>query len=224
MEYIFEDDLGELGSEVEAYCQKCRTEGPHTVITRYEDEVRQVQCGTCGHVHVYKPARPDPGDEEAAEPGGSKRRTVKKLSWDEAMRQPGAAKARAYGFREAYRQGDFLSHPKFGKGYVNEVVDDTKIEAVFKDGPRVLVHNRRDLAGDGNGGAKTAAATATPPKTSGRPSAKRPRAAARGSARKRPTRGARARRTKPRAKARPKRKAPGPRRPTARGRSRKSRR
>ncbi|MGH7751194.1 MAG: hypothetical protein ACREN5_00120, partial [Gemmatimonadales bacterium] len=126
MEYIFEDDLGELGSEVEAYCQKCRTEGPHTVITRYEDEVRQVQCGTCGHVHAYKPARPEPTEEEVVEASPGRRRTVKKLNWDEAMRHLGTARPRPYTFRETYRQGEFLDHPKFGKGYVNDVVDDTK--------------------------------------------------------------------------------------------------
>jgi hypothetical protein len=229
MEYIFEDDVGELGSEVEAYCQKCRTDGPHTVITRYEDEVRQVQCGTCGHVHVFKPARPEPTEEDLpdAAAGGSRRRQVKKLSWDEAMRSPASNKAKAYGFRDAYRQGDYLDHPKFGKGYVNEVVDDTKIEAVFKDGARVLIHNRKDLAAvDSGKGArhdKGQAAHATRPATgrAAKPaatakapakSAKAPAARAGHRATKAP-----ARKAKPvRAAAKPKTRKPKAARPTRR--------
>lgn len=223
MEYIFEDDLGELGSEVEAYCQKCRTEGPHTVITRYEDEVRQVQCGTCGHVHVFKPVRPEATEEEIVESSGGRRRTVKKLNWDEAMRHLGTARPRPYGFRETYRQGEYLDHAKFGKGYVNEVVDDTKIEAVFKDGPRVLVHNRRDLLpADGGKAQKTAAssqraAARGAAKSSAHPSRARP-------AQKPRTARTRARRTsaktQSKAKPRPKRSPPARRGRT----SRKSRR
>jgi hypothetical protein len=159
MEYIFDDEVGEIGSEVEAYCQKCRTEGPHTVITRYEDEVRQVQCATCGHVHAYKPIRPDPGDEDITETPAGRRRVPKKVSWEEAMRQLGTQRPRTYGFREAFRQGEYIDHPKFGRGYVSEVLDESKIEAVFRDGPRVLVHNRRDTSA-ADDGKRTASKTA----------------------------------------------------------------
>ena len=229
MEYIFEDDVGELGSEVEAYCQKCRTEGPHTVITRYEDEVRQVQCGTCGHVHVFKPTRPEPADEDVADPGtgGSKRRTIKKLSWEEAIRHPASSKAKAYGFRDGYRQGDYLDHPKFGKGYVNEVLDDTKIEAVFKDGTRVLVHNRKDLAAAEVPRARAAGRKGAPARQPTRSAQRgkpakpaKPKATDRRHAARKPARPAKPQRRagKPRAHAKPKAKATRPARRPARSR------
>ena len=37
MDYMFEDDLFEVGAEVDAYCTRCKTDTPHTVVTKYED-------------------------------------------------------------------------------------------------------------------------------------------------------------------------------------------
>src|SRR5262249_24777892 len=38
MDFIFEEDMDEVGSDIEAYCPKCKADTAHTVITKYEDE------------------------------------------------------------------------------------------------------------------------------------------------------------------------------------------
>ena len=40
-----------------------------------------------------------------------------------------------------------MTHPKFGQGFVSEIVSDSKVEVTFKDAKRVLVHNRKNMPG-----------------------------------------------------------------------------
>ena len=94
--FIFDDDYEEVGGEVEAFCPKCKADTTHTVMTRFEDEIRRVQCGVCGDVHSYRKPRGEPEDE-APEPISAKKRALaKKLTYDEFFRKHDARKAREY--------------------------------------------------------------------------------------------------------------------------------
>ncbi len=149
MDFIFEDDVDEVGSDIEAYCPKCKQDTSHTVITKYEEEVRRVQCSVCGDVHAYRKPRGEEADEPPEPAAARKRAAQKKLSWQEAFDKLGAHKAhdrsRPYTIREQYHEGDIVSHPKFGIGFVTEI-SENKAEVTFQDDRRLLVHNRPDLA------------------------------------------------------------------------------
>ena len=149
MDFIFEDDMDEVGSDIEAYCPKCKADTAHTVITKYEDEVRRVQCSTCGDVHAYRKPRGEVEDETPEPAAAKKRAAAKKPSWQEAIDKIGVNKAnhnaRPYTIRDHYHEGDIVSHPKFGVGFVTEITEN-KAEVTFQDERRVLVHNRPDLA------------------------------------------------------------------------------
>jgi hypothetical protein len=149
MDFIFEDDIDEVGSDIEAYCPKCKQDTSHTVITKYEEEVRRVQCSVCGDVHAYRKPRGDV-EEEPPEPAAARKRAAaKKLSWQEFINKIGPNKAndrsRPYTIRDHYPEGDIVSHPKFGIGFVTEI-SENKAEVTFQDDRRLLVHNRPDLA------------------------------------------------------------------------------
>ena len=50
MDFMFEDEVDEVGSDVEAYCPKCKGDTTHVVISKYEDEIRACSAtpaGTC---------------------------------------------------------------------------------------------------------------------------------------------------------------------------------
>jgi len=149
MDFIFEDDIDEVGSDIEAYCPKCKQDTSHTVITKYEEEVRRVQCSVCGDVHAYRKPRGEV-EEEPPEPAAARKRAAaKKLSWQEFINKIGPNKAndrsRPYTIRDHYHEGDIVSHPKFGIGFVTEI-SENKAEVTFQDDRRLLVHNRPDLA------------------------------------------------------------------------------
>ena len=147
MDFMFEDEVDEVGSDVEAYCPKCKGDTTHVVISKYEDEIRRVQCNPCGDVHSYRKPRGDVEDDVPEPIAAKKRAMMKKLSWEEFFNKHGEKNAKPYEFREHYHENVIVTHPKFGKGFVSEIVSDSKVEVTFKDAKRVLVHNRKNMPG-----------------------------------------------------------------------------
>ena len=147
MDFMFEDDVDEVGSDVEAYCPKCKADTTHVVISKYEDEIRRVQCNPCGDVHSFRKPRGG-AEEDMPEPVAARKRALlKKQTWEEFFAKHGEKNAKPYEFRETYRENLIVFHPKFGKGYVSEVVSESKVEITFADARRILVHNRKDIPG-----------------------------------------------------------------------------
>jgi hypothetical protein len=147
MDFMFEDEVDEVGSDVEAYCPKCKGDTTHVVISKYEDEIRRVQCNPCGDVHSFRKPRGDVEDDVPEPIAAKKRAMMKKHSWEEFFAKHSDKNAKPYEFRERYSDNAIVTHPKFGKGFVTEVVSDSKVEITFKDSRRVLVHNRKDMPG-----------------------------------------------------------------------------
>ena len=156
MDSIFDEEADEVGGEIEAYCPspRCKADTTHTIISMYEDEVRRVQCVVCGEVHAYRKPRGD-GPDESGAPGpdgvAPKRMTSSRVTWKDAMSRASEAdlaNCRPYSIRDTYEVGDVVMHPKFDVGFVTELLPDNKVAMAFKDEdePRVLVHNRGDLA------------------------------------------------------------------------------
>jgi hypothetical protein len=143
-EFIFDDDVDEVGAEVEAHCPKCKADTQHVVVSKYEDEIRRVQCNPCGDVHPYRKPRGEGEEEEPVAP--VKKKAVKaKPTWEQVMAKHAKKQPKAYQLGEYFKEMEVLSHPKFGVGFVTENIGDDKIEVTFKDDKRVLVHNRKGL-------------------------------------------------------------------------------
>jgi hypothetical protein len=147
MDFMFEDEVDEVGSDVEAYCPKCKADTTHVVISKYEEEIRRVQCNPCGDVHSFRKPRGEAEDDVPEPVAARKRAMLKKPGWEEFFARRSPNDAKPYEFREAYRENIIVHHPKFGVGFVSEVVSDSKVEITFQDARRILVHNRRDIPG-----------------------------------------------------------------------------
>src|SRR3954462_9294828 len=76
MDFMFEDEVDEVGSDVEAYCPKCKGDTTHVIVSKYEDEIRRVQCNPCGDVHAFRKPRGET-EEEPPEPIAVKKRMAK---------------------------------------------------------------------------------------------------------------------------------------------------
>ncbi|HXT98847.1 MAG TPA: hypothetical protein VN853_21290 [Polyangia bacterium] len=147
MDFMFEDEVDEVGSDVEAYCPKCKGDTTHVVISKYEDEIRRVQCNPCGDVHSFRKPRGDVEDDVPEPIAAKKRAMMKKQTWEEFFAKHSDKNAKPYEFREHYHENVIVTHPKFGSGFVSEILSDSKAEVTFKDSRRVLVHNRKDMPG-----------------------------------------------------------------------------
>ena len=143
-EFIFDDDVDEVGAEVEAHCPKCKADTQHVVVSKYEDEIRRVQCNPCGDVHPYRKPRGE-SDEEEPTPAQKKKAAKAKPTWDQVMAKA-KKQPRLYVVAEQYKENELLSHPKFGVGFVSEVIGLDKIEVTFQAEKRVLIHNRQGMS------------------------------------------------------------------------------
>jgi hypothetical protein len=115
----------------------------------YEDEVRRVQCVVCGDVHAYRKPRGDTVEESAVNAVEPRRTTSSKPSWELAMSRVSDAdivNCRPYSIRDIYEEGDLVHHSTFDIGVVTELMADNKVEILFKEATKILVHNRGDLA------------------------------------------------------------------------------
>jgi hypothetical protein len=138
-----------VGSNVDAWCGKCKLVLAHTVEAMVGTTVKRVNCNTCSAQHMYK-ARP-PGSRSATKrktsektaSGRPQRVSNKRASdYDKYMNGRDASGARRYSPKSLFVQNDLVQHPKFGLGVATAIKDGGKFEILFPDGPRVLVHGR----------------------------------------------------------------------------------
>lgn len=48
---------------------------------------------------------------------------------------------KTYDKDESYELGDYISHFKFGFGFVQKIINHTKVEVFFEDSERVMMQN-----------------------------------------------------------------------------------
>jgi hypothetical protein len=126
------------GKETDAYCTKCKLVLNHVIIAMNGPRIARVQCLTCEGVHAYR-ANP-PGTRKKA----SSRRSEPTPAelYERLMEGRDVASAKGYRLEAHFDEGDVLNHKKFGLGLVTRVLADAKIEVIFEDGVKVLVHER----------------------------------------------------------------------------------
>jgi hypothetical protein len=72
-----------------------------------------------------------------------KRKATKKsqeLTWEQLNDQDKADEVK-YSIKGDFELNSKLAHPKFGVGFVQKILDTTKIEVLFEDKSRVLIQN-----------------------------------------------------------------------------------
>lgn len=140
-----------VGKEVLSQCNKCKLILAHIIVTMKDSKSPdKVQCKTCKGTHSFK----DPGasksktsidkvikSAKAKKSGGSKTSESVSELWTKAINKS-TANIRAYGMKEKFIIGDVIDHPSFGQGVVEKLIDNNKIEVLFKDDYRTLLHNK----------------------------------------------------------------------------------
>ncbi len=108
-----------VGDRVEKLCVACGEERGHVVIAiSKRGQVSRVNCPQCGTDSRFKSSRNPTG----------RRSSVKDSP--------------PYDWTRTYRKGQTMMHPTFGLGEVTAVVEPQKIDVLFSDRMRRLVHAR----------------------------------------------------------------------------------
>lgn len=143
-----EETLPPVAKSFSTDCKKCGEERYHTVIAHTTSKSAKMKCEICGATKTYKigvVAKPKkvPGAAKAAREAGVKaaKATAHRTEFDKLVAindQP----SKKYNMKAKFDLNDKLEHPKFGTGIIRLSLQD-KIEVVFQDEVRSLVHNRQ---------------------------------------------------------------------------------
>jgi len=136
-----------VGKEILSYCNKCKLTLAHIIVTmKTLNEADKVMCKTCKGTHAFKdPSTKTSKRVTALKPTGARKtqKTSEPVAdiWSREMYQSKATPS-PYSIKAKYQKGDVITHPTFGDGIVEKNIDSNKIEVLFKDDFRILVHNK----------------------------------------------------------------------------------
>jgi len=148
------------GSEIDAWCTKCRLDLGHRIVAMVGGAPKRVVCLTCGGEHVYRAPhaptgvgavvrRRDGAPQSAAKrPAPAGIRAAQRAREEEARYGTWASHTLGkavdaftrYSMDVRLSAGQLVLHPKFGEGYVEDVREDDKVSVMFRDGRRTLAH------------------------------------------------------------------------------------
>lgn len=116
---VIEKPIYAMGDRVEKLCAVCGTERGHVVASLTKrGNVSRVSCPVCGTRSTFK--------------------SGVKSSGTRASMTAGAP----YDMARLYRTGQTLLHPTFGMGEVTAVIEPQKIDVLFADRLRRMIHGR----------------------------------------------------------------------------------
>ena len=109
-----EKPVFKIGDRVDQMCITCNEERGHIVVSvNKTGKITRVSCPMCASRVTYR--------------GGTTRRASDKL---------GAP----YDRTRAYRKGQTLIHPTFGEGEVTAIIEPQKMDVLFADRIRRMIH------------------------------------------------------------------------------------
>ncbi len=139
------------GSEIDAWCTKCRMDLGHRIVAMVASAPKRVICLTCNSEHNYRAPASEKPKRAAAKPrtSAAERVTVKARAeaervnnWESRIAGQAHDAFIRYSMEKTFEPGQLINHKKFGEGYVVNVLDANKIEIMFRDGPKTLAHGQ----------------------------------------------------------------------------------
>lgn len=131
-----------------AFCKKCDADRYHVVLAHTSATSAKIKCEICGSQKTYslpktqtKTGKPLTGAAaKKREQTMNSRRSSHRNEYEMLMATENAPTA-SYNMKGKFEKNTKLQHPKFGMGFVKDAMSD-KIEVVFEDEVRTLIHNR----------------------------------------------------------------------------------
>jgi hypothetical protein len=132
-----------VGKDVLSYCGKCKLTLSHIIMSMKDHKKpHKVKCNTCKAEHAFKD--PSTANKKKRSPTKkSKKIDTMPLAqrWQMAV-DSFKGNATKYSIKSIFHLGDMIDHPTFGRGVVDEIVDNDKIAVMFQADIKTLVHNK----------------------------------------------------------------------------------
>ena len=103
-----------VGDRIDQMCLTCNEERGHVVVSvSKKGSITRVGCPMCGSRVMYRAG---------------------------TSRSPSAGSGAPYDRTRTYRKGQTLMHPTFGEGEVTAIIEPQKMDVLFADRIRRLIH------------------------------------------------------------------------------------
>lgn len=138
-----DNELPAVAKSVYVDCKKCGAERYHTVIAHTGESAAKLKCEVCGASKTQKfgAAAKIKAAKAARKPRATKA-SDHRAEYDKLIEgSNGEQNVTRYDMKLSFQAHQKLQHPKFGIGVIRASHPD-KIEVVFEDEVRNLVHNR----------------------------------------------------------------------------------
>lgn len=145
-----DQELPAVAKSIFVACKKCGEDRYHTVIAHTTSTSAKLKCEVCGASKTMKvggaAAKPKtakvPGAAKAAREANVKaaKLTEHRAEYEKLIANSETSPVK-YNMKGQFKTHDKVEHPKFGLGVIRLSLQD-KIEVVFEDEVRSLVHNR----------------------------------------------------------------------------------
>ena len=140
-----ENALPAVASRFFTECKKCGAERYHIVLAHTTAKSAKIECEVCHSKKAYKlPSdKPKKVSGAAAARKAQAAETRKSAHSKEYTQLVGSAKGEAQGYnmKTKFSAHQIIKHPKFGVGVIRASMPE-KVEVIFEDEVRMLVHNR----------------------------------------------------------------------------------
>ena len=135
-----------VGKEILSHCNKCKLSLAHIIVTMKDLKTPdKVMCKTCKGTHGFKDASAKVKTSVAkmTRPSSAPKKATVSVAelWTKALNQTTKSPIE-YSIKGSFAQGDLITHPNFGQGIVERLIDQNKIEVLFQDDYRTLIHRK----------------------------------------------------------------------------------
>ncbi|MDB4969699.1 MAG: hypothetical protein JWN44_5388 [Myxococcales bacterium] len=116
----------------------------HTIVALVAGKPAKTECHGCHKQHQYR-AQPPASATGVKKPRAPKAPATTPAADFETV-LAGRTEARAYSPNETFALGEVVRHPSFDVGVVTAAPAPQKIEVTFRDGKKILLHDRGGAA------------------------------------------------------------------------------
>ncbi len=140
------NELPAVAKNIYLECKKCGAERYHRVLAHTTKSSAKVECEICGSKKTYKLAKAKTARKSnigaiSKARAASRAAATHEQAYNELKEKCAKNTPINYSMKEKFAADQPVAHPKFGLGFIRSIQKE-KIEVVFPDEVRLLVHNR----------------------------------------------------------------------------------
>jgi len=145
--------LSLIGSDIEAYCTKCKLLLNHIILIHEDNMVSKIKCKTCGSEHKYKDPKSTKKKTSPSlnqhrkknvkvDPIFYKRVVTAPAQWEDKKKEMKPNHLiKDYRTQDTYQLKDVIQHHTFGLGFVEGIISTTSMDVLFCDTIKRMVMN-----------------------------------------------------------------------------------